>query len=344
MWNGRAEAELGRLLAGRDFADTVVHVHAWAKAASASVARPLIASGLPRIYTFHEYFLVCPTGGFYDFRRHEPCERQPMSLSCIATNCDARTYPRKVMRLVRQTIVDGTGLRSAFPHVITISRMQRDKVAPLMPADTIWHHVDNPVDAADLGPKPSVGPDFLFVGRLSPEKGVLHFCEAARRAGVVPLIAGDGPQRAEVAARYPEARLLGWQSPGQVRALLREARALVFPSVWMEGQPLTVREALAAGTPVIVSDACAGREAVEDGGNGAWFRSADADDLAGAIRRLQDDAVAAQMSAAAYDGYWRDPLTLDRHVRSLEAIYGTLVARPDRQSIASRPLATSLPT
>jgi glycosyltransferase involved in cell wall biosynthesis len=313
------------VLKGRDPGRTVVHVHAWAKAASASIARPLLASGLPRIYTFHEYFLVCPTGGFYDFRRHEPCERQPMSLSCMTTNCDARTYPRKVMRLVRQKIVDGVGLRDAFPHVITISEMQRAKVAPLMPPQTVWHHVDNPVDAEDLGPKTTVGTDVLFLGRLSPEKGVLHFCAAARLAGVTPVIAGDGPQRAEIAAAYPEARLLGWQSPEQARKLLRSARALVFPSVWMEGQPLTVRESLAAGTPVIVSDACAGREAIVDGQNGLWFRSADEPDLCRALRLLQSDASVMRMSADAHARYWADPLTLARHVRSLERIYEDLL-------------------
>ena len=343
MWNTLARAELGKLLAGCDPASTVVHVHAWAKAASASIAPAIIGSGLPRIYTFHEYFLVCPTGGFYDFRRHEPCERTPMSLDCMVTNCDARTYPRKVMRLVRQSIVDRVGLRDAFPHVITISEMQRAKVAPLMPAGTIWHHVDNPVDAENLGPKDKAGADFLFVGRLSPEKGVLHFCAAARKAGVVPVIAGDGPQFAEVSQTYPEARMLGWQSPAQVRAQLRGARALVFPSVWMEGQPLTVREALATGTPVIVSDACAGREAIVDGENGLWFRSADHDDLARALRQLQQDPEADRMSAAAHARYWADPLTLERHVMHLEAIYAQAQGQAPAQSAASRPLETSLP-
>ena len=142
------------------------------------------------------------------------------------------------------------------------------------------------------------------------------------------MIAGDGPQYAEVAASYPEAKMLGWQSPAQVRALLRDARALVFPSVWMEGQPLTVREALAAGTPVIVSDACAGREAIIDGDNGLWFRSADHDDLARALRRLRQDGEADRMSAAAHASYWADPLTLERHVAHLETIYAQAQRMP----------------
>ena len=334
MWNTLAHDALQILLARAPRGKTVVHVHAWAKAASASIAPPLITSGLPRVYTFHEYFLVCPTGGFYDFRRHEPCARVPLSFSCISTNCDARTYPRKLMRILRQKIVEHVGLHVAFRHVITISDLQRARIASLMPKETIWHHVDNPVDAEDLGPKVRAGQEFLFVGRLSPEKGVVHFLAAARRAGIVPLIAGDGPQLAELAAAYPEARFLGWQSPAQVRNLMRQARALVFPSVWMEGQPLTVREALAAGTPVIVSDACAGREAVENGTNGLWFRSADEADLARAITQLSDQSTADRMTSAAYARYWSDPLTLARHVRHLETIYAQLLSEGGNTMVA----------
>ena len=85
--------------------------------------------------------------------------------------------------------------------------------------------------------------------------------------------------------------------------MLRNARALVFPSVWYEGQPLTVLEALGLGTPVIVSDVCAGRESVEDGVSGRWFRSNDAASLAAAMRELSNDATARRMSRAAYDLY-----------------------------------------
>ena len=83
--------------------------------------------------------------------------------------------------------------------------------------------------------------------------------------GIIPTFVGDGPLAAELRAKYPDARMLGWQKPEDARAAIRNARALVFPSLWYEGQPLTVLEAKALGTPVIVSDGCAGRE-----GNCRW--------------------------------------------------------------------------
>jgi glycosyltransferase involved in cell wall biosynthesis len=77
---------------------------------------------------------------------------------------------------------------------------------------------------------------------------------------------------------------------------------------------------------VIVSDVCAGREAVENGENGLWFRSADADSLADALRTLRDDDTAARMSAAAWCRYWAEPLTLARHLDATENVYAEALA------------------
>jgi glycosyltransferase involved in cell wall biosynthesis len=327
MWNGKARRKLAETLAGLDPSDTVVHVHAWAKALSPSIGRAIADARLAAVYTMHEFFLVCPNGGFYDYPRAESCRRVPMSMACVSVNCDARSYPRKVMRLGRHLLLDHvSAFKDAIRHYVMISNLQMEAARPYMPEGAKFHLVSNPIDAQNLGRKPAPGADFLYVGRLSTEKGPAHFCEAARRAGISPLIAGDGPLGHETRARYPEARFLGWQSPDQVRDLMRACRALVFPSVWYEGQPLTVYEALATGTPVIVSDACAGREAVVDGENGLWFRSQDPDSLAAALNRLKDDDLAARMSHNAYEHYWTAPLTIDRHLDAIEDVYRAALA------------------
>ena len=122
-------------------------------------------------------------------------------------------------------------------------------------------------------------------------------------------------------------RLTPAQDSG-VRAALRrdprEAGALVFPSIWYEGQPLTVLEAKALGTPVIVSDGCAGRDCVADGVDGLWFRRNDADNLAEALRRFGQADVDA-LSRAAYERYWAEPATLERHVAAILALYRGLL-------------------
>ncbi|MBM3607837.1 MAG: glycosyltransferase [Alphaproteobacteria bacterium] len=124
MWNAKAAATLKQLLADMDPAQSVVHVHAWAKAISPSIGPVLKSTSVPAVYTMHEFFMVCPTGGFYDYRKGETCRLAPMSRACISTNCDSRSYPRKLMRVARQASVFAGGLRHAFRDVIFISDMQ----------------------------------------------------------------------------------------------------------------------------------------------------------------------------------------------------------------------------
>jgi glycosyltransferase involved in cell wall biosynthesis len=193
---------------------------------------------------------------------------------------------------------------------------------PYLPANARLHRVGNPIPVPDFGPKGEGVPGgFLFVGRLSPEKGVEVFLEAARRAGVTPTLVGHGPAAESIRARYPEAVMLGWKSPEEVWALMREARALVFPSVWYETQGLTAYEALAVGTPVIVSDVCAAREPIQDGRNGFWFRSGDVADLAAKMELLSDDDLARRMAGEAHAAYWAAPPTLDWHLDRLLEVY-----------------------
>jgi glycosyltransferase involved in cell wall biosynthesis len=324
LWNAKAARRLREVLARCDPGGTIVHVHGWAKALSPSIGPVLKNAQLTCVFTMHEYFVACPNGGFYDYPAAHPCHLRPMSLACIGRDCDARSYQRKLLRVGRHAVMQRSGLLECIGHVIMLSRLQRQILQPYLPAAAHYHQLANPIDVPRLGQKPDAAPgDFVFVGRISPEKGPLLFAEAARLAGQRAVFVGDGPQAADLRTRYPEANLLGWKEPEEVKALLRKARALVFPSVWYEAQPLTVLEALGLGTPVIVSDVCAGRESVEDGVNGRWFKSNDAASLAAAMRGLSSDTIARRMSQAAYDLYWSDPPTLQHHLDGLCAIYAT---------------------
>ena len=220
-WNKRAADLLGKLLESLPPERTIVHVHGWAKALSPSIAVPIARSGLPALYTIHEYFLFCPNGGFYNYQRGHTCPLEPLSAACWATHCDSRNYPRKLWRNARLTLARNVAhLPEIFSDYIAISQFQVDVIGKRLPEAARVHRVSNPIDVPDLGPKtsPATG-EVVFVGRISAEKGPFLFAEAARRVGLTPTFVGDGPAAAELVAKYPEARLLGWHSG----AALREA-------------------------------------------------------------------------------------------------------------------------
>jgi len=323
LWNPRAARALMNILSRCDPADTIVHVHGWCKALSSSVVHAALSMNFQIVVTLHDYFYACPTGGFFNFPRREICKLKPLSAACLMENCDRDGYAEKVWRSVRQGIQDhigfgGTGIR----HFITLSHLSETVLTPSLPHGAKLHRIPNPIDV-DRAEPVDVGRNtqFISVGRLSPEKGFGLFARAAKDLGCGATFVGEGPSRDEISGIYPEARITGWLSRSEVRNYFRSARALVFPSLLYEAQPLVVLEAAALGVPAIVPDQCAAKEAVDPEVTGLWFRTGDLSDLREKIAILRDPQVAARMGRTAYERYWHDPLTMERHLFLLQECY-----------------------
>lgn len=330
LWNLPAARALKQLLQGYDPRDTVVHLHSWTKSLSSSVVQAVNAAGFPLVCTLHEFFSVCPNGMLFDHQRGEICERRPMSLSCISTHCDARSYTHKLYRVVRQQVQLGWGgLPGSLRECIVVSRFSERILRPGLPPQARIHHVRNPIDVAQ-GPAAEVAtaPAFLMVARLFRPKGQALFLEACERVGVPAVCVGEGLDLAELQARFPAARFTGQLDREGVTAEMRQARALVLPSLWYETQGLVVAEAAALGVPAVVSDNCAAVDFVQHGQTGLLFRTGDVAELAAALRRLYDDpALAARMGQEARERYWRDPPTPAAHVRELMDVYRQVLER-----------------
>lgn len=336
LWSEPARAAMGQLLAALAPANTVVHVHTWGKALSSSVVAEAGRRGFPVLLTLHDYLFACPTGTLFHHGHQEVCQLEPMGPRCLATNCDARRYTHKLWRVARHSVAHTAGgFGTAIQTFIALGEHSYGALKPYLPEGARVGFVPNFVDilpppgspgtpeqAAGLGPVP-IGEnlEFIFSGRLVPEKGPLLAAEAAQVAGVPLTLIGDGPQRELLAAGYPAARVLGWLPYAESLAALRRARALLLPSLWLEVQPLVVLEALANGIPVLLPDNSAARDLVEDGVTGLFFRAGDARDLARKITALTDAGYAAALGEAAYRRYWAAPPTLARHLDALEALY-----------------------
>jgi glycosyltransferase involved in cell wall biosynthesis len=325
--NSEAERALRALLASKSPEQTLVHAHTWTKALSPFALDVVTRMGFRLVLTLHDFFIACPNGGFFVHKTRQICQRKPLSASCWSCSCDRRNRAHKLWRSVRTVVqnkvLNVPGKTSAF---IGVSDFSLRILKPFLPASIPARVVRNPVGALDEGPAQiDANREFLFMGRFENEKGVRLFAEAARQSGVPALFIGDGALRPEAQRICPHGRYTGWLSPAEIRQHLRRARALVFPPLWYETLGLVVVEAAAAGVPSIVSDRCAATDFIRHGVNGLLFANGSAESLASQMAGLAaDHSGAARLGRAAYDWYWGDPWSVERHVDDLLRIYGDL--------------------
>lgn len=328
-WNPQSRKLVGEVLDALDPQDTIVHVHSWTKALSSSAVRAAVDRGFQIVFTIHDFLLACPTGTFFLQDTQKKCTLRPMSAACICRDCDVRSYQNKVWRMGRRLVQDRFGyVPSGIRNFIHYSQLAIDVLGPYLPKDATFHFVPNAIEVDHNEPAAIAESDtFVFLGRVEPEKGAVLFARAGAAEGVKCRFIGEGNALDAVARANPQAVLSGWMNHRDGVNALREARALVFPSLWYETLGLVVLEAAGNGVPSIVPDTSAARESVVDGVTGLYFRSGDQADLQAKIAILKDPVVAARMGQAAYERFWAPPgLSMDLHRKRLEKTYEQILA------------------
>jgi glycosyltransferase involved in cell wall biosynthesis len=165
------------------------------------------------------------------------------------------------------------------------------------------------------------GDVFLYLGRLSEEKGVDTILRAWRPGHRTLLVAGSGPEEDRLRAMAPPGVVfLGSVDGSAVPGLLRRARALLLPSIWYEGQPRVVLEAYAAGVPVVASDIGGLPELVEDGRSGFVVPPNEPEAWAAAMDKLLADQEAVRLGQRGWR-LWEERFSPERGLEGLEEAY-----------------------
>jgi glycosyltransferase involved in cell wall biosynthesis len=334
IWNAKARRKVEAILETLPRGDTLVHFHQWSKALSPSVLVAPLRRDVPSVVSLHDYFLVCPNGAYYSYPKAAPCRVVPLSAACLLSQCDRRSYAHKLVRVLRQwTTRRAVARAGASLSVISVSPFAEKVIEKFIPKIHARYVVRSSIEV-ERQPAVAVArnTEFLFVGRLTEEKGARLLAEVARDAGLPLTIAGDGPLLEELDRLGGSVRCIGWVDAAAVADRMRQARALIFPSTWYETGGLVVLEALAQGIPVIVSRVTAPVDLIADGENGFVIDPADRSALLDRMRRLSDDAVATAMGEEAYRRYWAEPQTNDVHIRNLLSVYRAILSRHEAGS------------
>lgn len=311
----RSYRALCSLLSEFDPSDTVLHIHSWTHALSSSIFDAIADMGFRSLATLHEYFIACPNGGFFDYRRHEICRLRPCSPACVARNCDKRSYAQKLYRIARLAI-QSRAIGRARPKLAYLSEFTYGILRGNRFDDGSPNYLPNPIEVqGEYAPSPIESRDgYLFIGRMDAEKNPGMFCEALTRLGLPGTLCGDGPLLPQLRVKYPDLTFLGWCDKDELAHQSRAHRALIMTSCWYEASPLVCLEAmLAASIPSIVPSTCGATAYIENGKNGIWFENQNLDSVCRAIKTMEDDEAYCRMCS-----YIESQLASIRYDRSYE--------------------------
>jgi glycosyltransferase involved in cell wall biosynthesis len=277
-------------------------------------------AGARVVLHLHNYRLFCAIA--IAFRDGDDCFRcrgrrtlPGLVLNCRGSLPESAVYA-KALALHQPRVLD------AVDWFVTPSRYAADRLTGLgLPADrlsVVANYV--PDDEIATESRAHEGHYALYAGRLAVEKGIAYAIDAARESGVPVKVAGDGPLADELHGRAGGApvEFLGRVPPADVRELLRGAAMALVPSVSGDVMPFAALEAMAAGVPVVASDAGSLPEVV---GRESCVPKKDATALATRMRALFDDPASRKTEGDAGIARVRERFGEQRYVRELLAVY-----------------------
>ncbi len=298
IWSFEAARKIDALI--RATRPDIAHIHNIYHQISPSILPVLKKHGIPVVMTAHDFHLISPNYNL--FHDGAICER-----------CKPTRYYRAIFhRCIKHSLVASMIAATAQYLHRWLNVYRKNISACISPSKFLlqtmheWNtrfareYILTNFVAMQNDPNPAPGEYFLYLGRLSPEKGVDVLLEAAQSVFSRIVIAGTGPEDRRLRNMAAEHSLknvvfVGYQTADAVQRLLRGCRAVIAPSRGYEHCPLAILEAFAAGKPVIASRIGGIPELVVDGTNGLLITAGNAEQLAAAMNTLATDDARSRM-------------------------------------------------
>jgi glycosyltransferase involved in cell wall biosynthesis len=285
----------------RAFRPDVVHLHNFYHVLSpgilAELARFRISRHLRVVMTAHDYHLVCPNSGLSWFRPGTPAFHpvevtRLSSLAYLSSRCwDQRGWTHSALKCAQHLLHYWIHDRQKVLDLVICPSRFATQLLGRTGRPTAWLPHPSPALPQVRAGRPK-RLRFVYAGRLVPEKGL------ADLLSMLPVdldadwtIIGEGPEKERylriMRAKRLEERVefLGHLPHERALATIAASHVLVLPSRWPETYGLTLIEALAMGTNILVSNQGAIEELVEAAKVGHVF---DLDDYASLRQQIED--------------------------------------------------------
>ena len=331
----------------------LVHIHGISKALSWATINLIHKTGIPIVYTLHDYGLICPNLGIYDFKKDKICQyyKPGKTAKCFYTDCDKRNYLQKLWRWVRFFInLRIFKVQKKISLFIAVSNFIKDTFCESnfsgVPIEVLYNPIEKPsssnMAAADFkksGDKQNTIKyfnkqeklQFLYVGRLSHEKGVDILLDAISNVDANLVIIGDGELISycrDKANKLPAGKIkvLGYQNKEIIENEMARSLTLILPSRCMEPAPLVIGEAALNKLPSIVAGHGGLKELVINGISGLYFDPNSVESLIKAILKFSENPqLRVNIGNNACRIFEDMGIDIKNHTNKLENIYRSII-------------------
>ena len=293
-WSKSSYNEVTLLI--KKFKPDVAHFHNTFPQLSPSVYKACYDNGVPVVQTLHNYRIVCP--GAMLLRDGQSCELCLNGSIVPLYSLKYRCYRNSIAAtstlalMIARNRLTGT-YKNFVNRYIALTHFAKERfIRGGLPVERIAikpNYLSNEIKVSFESEGYAV-----FVGRLSEEKGIRTLLDAWSGIDNLKLIVlGDGHLRNELedlsSKNNINVEFMGFRSQEEVLNIVKNAMIQIIPSECYEGFPMSVLEAFACGTPVIVSRLGSLSEIISDDETGVLFEATNSSDLLVKVKRLMSD-------------------------------------------------------
>lgn len=289
IYNPVAVREIKHLLVG--FQPDVVQVQNLYPLISPAILKVIKKAGIPLVLRSPNYRLFCPNGLHLDRKGNvcEKCLSPGREIHCLLKNCENSVFKSMGYALRNYVARKIWGILKMPDVYIVQSEFQRKKfIRNGLTSDKIAI-IPGLSPAIEVRDEPVLGDRISFVGRVSPEKGILEFLKAAEMFPGLPFaVAGSiEPALQYLKSKSPDNVVWhGFLKGKELDEFYRASRIIVVPGKWFEGFPNVITRAMQHAKPVIASNLGAMASIIDQGKDGLLVTPGNPSHLADAIRNL----------------------------------------------------------
>jgi glycosyltransferase involved in cell wall biosynthesis len=274
----------------------IAHLHSFWGGLTPSILKVLSRYNVPVVHTVHDYNLICPVTTPLD-RNGNICEacKGKYFYKCVLKRCfkgsfikslilaSALSFRRRFFDPLK--LIDGFIFPSHFTYMKHLQYM-----SGLENSSTLLLYNFNPITRAfninNFNRK-----YFLYLGRLSYEKGLITLIKAFINLKDIPLvIAGTGPLEGFLKSMVKNADInniifVGFKAGEELQSIISDASFNIVPSEWWENNPMSIIESYSAGIPVIGANAGGIPEIIVEGETGYLFEMKNVCQLAAVVSK-----------------------------------------------------------